>query len=205
MKYKDDAMGKWLVLVSLLRVLWIGYFRVPETLTFKTTNISAKPFLWKWDYLHENKKLFFTSRASQTALLWNRDLNNWQKAYCARPIPCLEFLCNISSMRRSVSSPDETLRRELKIRRAAEYFWRTSRCFIWWWNDVSNAWYYFSNKMTLEGEIKDVKIAVFHLISKHSLNINFLCISFMNYHWVWEVCIIFSWFWIIQFLSSPQP
>ena len=30
--------------------------------------------------------------------------------------------CNISSMRRSVSSPDETLRRELKIRRAPEYF-----------------------------------------------------------------------------------
>ena len=29
---------------------------------------------------------------------------------------------NISSMRRSVSSPDETLRRELKIRRAAEQF-----------------------------------------------------------------------------------
>ena len=104
MKCKDDAMGKWLVLVSLLRVLWIGYFRVPETLTFKTT-ISAKPFLWKWDYLHENKKLFFTSRALQTALLWNRDLNNWQKAYCARPIACLEFLCNISSMRLGVSSP----------------------------------------------------------------------------------------------------
>ena len=30
--------------------------------------------------------------------------------------------CNISSMRRSFSSPDETLRRELKIRRAPEYF-----------------------------------------------------------------------------------
>ena len=29
---------------------------------------------------------------------------------------------NISSMRRSVSSPDETLRRVLKIRRAAECF-----------------------------------------------------------------------------------
>ena len=131
--------------------------------------------------------------------------SNWQKAYCARPIPCLEFLCNISSMRRSVSSPGETLRRELKIRRVAEYFWRTSRCFIWWWNTVSNAWYYFSNKMTLEGEIKDAKMAVFHLISKHSLSINFLCISFMNYQWVWEVCIIFSWFWTIQLLSSPQP
>ena len=34
------------------------------------------------------------------------------------------FRCNISSMRRSVSSPDETLRlsREFKIRHAAEYF-----------------------------------------------------------------------------------
>ena len=31
-------------------------------------------------------------------------------------------LCNISNMRCSVSSPDETPRRELKIRRAAEYF-----------------------------------------------------------------------------------
>ena len=31
---------------------------------------------------------------------------------------------------------DERLRRELKIRRAAEYFWRSSRCFIWWWNTV---------------------------------------------------------------------
>ena len=30
--------------------------------------------------------------------------------------------CNISNMRCSVSSPDETPRRELKIRRAAEYF-----------------------------------------------------------------------------------
>ena len=29
---------------------------------------------------------------------------------------------NIPSMKRSVSSPDETLRTELKIRRAAEYF-----------------------------------------------------------------------------------
>ena len=69
--------------------------------------------------------------------------------------------CNISNMRCSVSSPDETLRRELKIRRAAEYFWRTSRCFIWWWNTVSNAWYYFSNKMILEGEIKDAKMSSF--------------------------------------------
>ena len=32
-------------------------------------------------------------------------------------------------MRESVSSDFQTRRRELKIWRAAEYFWRTSRCF----------------------------------------------------------------------------
>ena len=35
--------------------------------------------------------------------------------------------------------------------------------------------------MIVEGEIKDAKWAVFHLISKHPLNINSLCIFFMNY------------------------
>ena len=64
--------------------------------------------------------------------------------------------CNISRMRCSVSSPDETLRGELIL--------------VW--------------------EVKDAKMSwVFHLISKHSLNINFLCIFFMNYSWVWEVWI----------------
>ena len=70
---------------------------------------------------------------------------------------------NISNMRRSVSSPDETPRRELKIRRAAEYFWRTSRCFIWWWNTVSNVWYFFSNKIIFEGEIKDANTEQFFI------------------------------------------
>ena len=68
---------------------------------------------------------------------------------------------NTSSMRRSVLSPHETLGRMLKIQRVAEYLWRTSRCFSWWWNTVSNAWYYFSNKMILEREIKDAKMSSF--------------------------------------------
>ena len=38
-----------------------------------------------------------------------------------------------------------------------------------------NAWHYFQNEMILEVEIKDAKWPVFHLISKHSLNINFFC------------------------------
>ena len=87
----------------------------------------------------------------------------------------------ISGMRRSVSSPDKTLRRELKKRRAAEYFWRTSRWIIWWWNTVSNAWYYFSNKMILEGEIKDAKMSSFSSVFQTLININFLCIFFINY------------------------
>ena len=39
-------------------------------------------------------------------------------------------LCNISSMRCSVSSPDETLRRELKMRRAAVFFLTNVEVFL---------------------------------------------------------------------------
>ena len=113
-------------------------------------------------------------RSIVTCTLWTK---NWQVSRGSN--------IHVSSMRQSVSSPDATPRRELKIRHAAEYFWRTSRCFIWWWNTVSNAWYYVSNKMILEGKIKKSmqKWAVFHLISKLSLK---TFISFMNYKWDWE-------------------
>ena len=80
-------------------------------------------------------------------------------------------------MRPSVSSPNETLRRGLKMRRAAEYFWPTSRCFIWWWNTVPNAWYYLSNNMIFEGEIKDTKTSSFssdfHTLIKHNFPLYF--------------------------------
>ena len=96
---------------------------------------------------------------------------------------------NISSIRCSVSSPDETPRRELKIRRAGEYFWRTSRCVIWWWNTAShvwyitwntvlNAWYYFSIKMILEGEIEDAKMSSFSSYFQKPL------ISFVFSSWI---------------------
>ena len=87
----------------------------------------------------------------------------------------------ISGMRRSVSSPHKRLRRELKKWRAEEYFWRTSRCFIWWWSTVSNAWYYFSNKTILEGQMKDAKMSSFPSVFQTLININFLCIFFINY------------------------
>ena len=78
--------------------------------------------------------------------------------------------------------------------RAAEYFWRTSRCFICWWHTVSSGWYYFSNKTMLEGEIKDSKMISFSSDSKYSVNINFLCIFFMNYLLVWELLLLYSYF-----------
>ena len=47
----------------------------------------------------------------------------------------------ISSIRHSVSSPDETPRSSSKILRCTSYFQLSSNCFIWWWNTASYAWY----------------------------------------------------------------
>ena len=46
---------------------------------------------------------------------------------------------------------------------------------------VSNAWYYFSNKMILEGEIKDAKMSSFSSDFQTLIKLYFLCIFFMNY------------------------
>ena len=37
-----------------------------------------------------------------------------------------------------------SLRRELHIRRAAEYFWQTLRCLEMWSNTVLSVWYFLS-------------------------------------------------------------
>ena len=62
---------------------------------------------------------------------------------------------------RGVSSGDETLCQMLDITSQTKWFQK--------------------KKLRMQ------KWAVFHLISKHSLNINFLSIFFMNYCWVWEL------------------
>ena len=51
----------------------------------------------------------------------------------------------ISNIRHSVSSPDETPRSSSKILCCASYFQLSSRCFIWWWNTASHVWYITSN------------------------------------------------------------
>ena len=57
---------------------------------------------------------------------------------------CDDNWSNISNTSDSVSSDIQTPRRELKIRRAAEYFWRKSRCLDSRWNTDSSVWYIFS-------------------------------------------------------------
>ena len=78
--------------------------------------------------------------------------------------------CNISSMRCSVSSPDETPRRKLNFKVFHLVMKHCVECLI-----------LLLKQNDLEGEIKDAKMSSFHLISKHSLNINFLCVFLVNY------------------------
>ena len=96
--------------------------------------------------------------------IWNNLTNTEIPFCCIGSVKTVDHLsCNISSKRRSVSSPDETLRRELKIRRAEEYFWRNFEVFylVWWWNTMFNASYYYSTKMILKGEINEAKMSSF--------------------------------------------
>ena len=46
---------------------------------------------------------------------------------------------------------------DLNRRQNSAYNWLQ----LWWWNTVSNAWYYFSNKRILKGEIMDAKMKSF--------------------------------------------
>ena len=86
--------------------------------------------------------------------------------------------CNISNMRCSVSSPDETLRRELKIRHIAEYFLTNLEVF------------HLVMKHCVELLILLLKQNYFRRgnygckneqFFKDSFKINFLCTFFMNY------------------------
>ena len=65
--------------------------------------------------------------------------------------------CNTSNMKNLVLSHFQTLRRKLKIKCAAEYFWWTSRCLEMCSNTVLSVWYVFSVKAKTKkkrGEIK---------------------------------------------------
>ena len=86
----------------------------------------------------------------------------------------------ISNIRHSVSSPDETPRSSSKILRYASYFQLSSRCFIWWWNTASHVWYITWNtskfvKNTPLRVVFSTLFSVFHLVMKH-------CVSCLIYY-----------------------
>ena len=64
-------------------------------------------------------------------------------------------------MRRTVSSPDETLRGELKIRRAAEYFLTSVNVFLLVMKHRVECLILLLKQMILEGEIKHAKFSSF--------------------------------------------
>ena len=74
----------------------------------------------------------------------------------------------------------QTPRRELKIRRAAEYFWRNLRCLDSIWNTASSK----------------VKLPKSMIIKTGYPNLlhgcDFLCFDVMNYLWVWEYLLLIS-------------
>ena len=90
------------------------------------------------------------------------------------PSSIQRVLRNISNTRDSVSSDIQTPRRELKIRRAAEYFWQNSRCLEMWWNTVSDVWYIFS----IESKPKEKTEKIKSLMQVFD---DFLCYNLMNY------------------------
>jgi hypothetical protein len=57
---------------------------------------------------------------------------------------------NISNTKDRVWPHVQKPRRQLKIRRVAEYFWRTSRCLEMWSNRVLSVWYIFSMETKTE-------------------------------------------------------
>ena len=78
------------------------------------------------------------------------------------PPPLWGFSDNISSMRHCVLSPDETLRRELKMRRAAGFFDELRRTLCRMFDITFQTKWFYKEKLRMH------KWAVFHVISKRS-------------------------------------
>ena len=99
------------------------------------------------------------------------EITNWHRTYQLLTSFCTSFCTNfdgkfrlrivraelnivhvIYQARESVFHQDiQTPRRELKIRRAAEYFWWNSRCLDSRWNTVSSVWYISSIETKTKG------------------------------------------------------
>ena len=127
---------------QVLNDLWIGNLSVNGVLSLsfmsqkkmgiKQTRLSFQRGVhWKTELLNNGQRKYgHTCKWDEMSQIWNNLTNTEIQLCCIGSVKTVDHLsCNISSKRRSVSSPEETLRRELKIRRAAEYFWRNFEVF----------------------------------------------------------------------------
>ena len=90
------------------------------------------------------------------------------------------IVSNISNMRVTVFTQNQTPRinRVEHTTRRGPFMTNPSRVLDIVLNTVWNVWKYFSNKTILEGEMKDKKLGVSHLISMTQFHIKYL--------WVWK-------------------
>ena len=83
--------------------------------------------------------LLFDHRAAWLSLKYRAD-STFKSRMCRGILRDVIYQTRATVFYRDIQTP----RRELKIRRAAEYFWRNSRCLDIRWNIVSSVWYIFS-------------------------------------------------------------
>ena len=126
--------------------------KVRKSYCFTSVYLGKIPsvYSWIWTLLH------YILTENGNSLRWrgfeNANFREKRKAYFERER--FEFSCILSMIwvyeviyqtRETVFHRDmQTPRRELKIRRAPEYFWRNLRRLDSRWNTVSSVWYIFS-------------------------------------------------------------
>ena len=92
---------------------------------------------------------------------------------------------DISNTRDTVSSYFQTPRMEMKIRRAAEYFWWNSRCLEMWWNTIFGVFDISSQSKQKLRSKRRHKIVKSMLTKTGYPNLrhgyDFICFNLMNY------------------------
>ena len=100
---------------------------------------------------HRIRKTFWVISILACLALVSWQVHDLHVIYRKRPLATHVHIAhntvsNISNTKDRVWSHFQTPRRELKIRCAAEYFWRASRCLEIWSNTAVSVWYDFSTE-----------------------------------------------------------
>ena len=142
-----ERKNTWRIVICIHCTLWHNRSRVESLLSLRRMNRDRALAL---HYIISNwacSSTFLGEKIFLSALKWIVLLTLGTCTYIY--LPNLNYNTRakevIYQSRETVFHRDiETPRRELKIRCAAEYFWRNSRCLDSLWNTVSSVWYIFS-------------------------------------------------------------